>query len=269
MDLEIHRLPGETFERKLGRTPPDQNARIVRASMGSYLNWLNSRQLSLIPQAQWRPIGGPAVFDESWVNDQLRYGACVGASDAMAFAKVRVLRGLARVDFSWAYVYDQINGGRDNGACITDAARVDEAGVPPYGDYSRVPQFDRSDQPASRTRFRLPGWLTWTHWLEGCDILQRGGVVQYPVQVGQRYNQFTGDWCCGVDRGPGNHSVHADGMAQLKTGEWVWTHMGSWGVSWANRGRAYHTQAHVEGCAVEDDAYGLIFVSDDPQEAAA
>jgi hypothetical protein len=263
MSLQEHVLPGETEPRKLGRTEPSSEALTLRAGMMSYAEYLDANKLARLPQDKWRPIDRRTLFDDSWVNDQQRYGACVGASDVMAHAKLRVLRGLDRVDLSWAYVYDQINGGRDNGACITDAAKVSVAGTPLYSDYAPVPQFNMRSQPDSRLLYRLGDYLVWGDWLDGCDIVQRGGIVQYPVQVGNNYSHLDSNGCCGVDRGPGNHSVHSDGMVFLSAlNEWVWTHMGSWTVNWGNHGRAFHREAHIRGCAVENDAFGHLWVLD-------
>lgn len=267
-DLPSIILPGG-FEVLLGRTPPKPEHMLYRSGLTSFTAYLQSKGLSLIPQAQWKPIDNRSVFDNKFCNYQLKYGACVGASCAMAVEKERFTRGQPFVALSWQYIYDQLNGGRDRGACITSAMQVMlNSGAPPVPDYFPVPQFNTKKQPDSRSRFKLDMALTLTHWNELCTAIQMGFMVQYPVQVGQNYNNFDADGCCGVDRGQGNHSVHADGMIQLPSGVWVLTHMGSWDLTWGpfKNGRAFHRQAHIENCAMEDDAFTHISVNEDPAD---
>ena len=46
-------------------------------------------------------------------------------------------------------------------------------------------------------------------------------------------------------------------MIRLPSGEWVLQHAGTWGKWWGpwKTGLAYHRRAHIENCAVENDAF--------------
>jgi hypothetical protein len=184
----------------------------------------------------------------------------------MAVAKKRYLSGQPFVQLSWGYIYDQINKGRDSGACITQALQVMLTdGAPLYEQYP-IPVFNRQNQPPDRKRFRLAQGLTLTNFDEMGTAIQMGYQIQYPVQVGKHYNPSAStDWVCGVDQGQGNHSVHADGMDFINN-QWMFDHMGSWNTTWGNEGRGWHTEGHIKGCAVEDDAFCHIDAVEDTED---
>lgn len=270
-DLEEIFIDGQS--RKMGRTLPQESHRLMRSTMRSFTQYLDQTKQKLIPRSEWKPVRNRTMFGRQYCNNQLRYGACVGASCAMVFAKGRVIRGQPFVNFSWAYIYDQVNNGRDNGACITDVIAILLAGVPPYEDYDAVPQFNRNKQPASRSRFKSVEALTLSSFDEMGTAIQMGFYPQYPVQVGTNsrvcnYNKLSADFVCGFDPGPGNHSVHSDGMDFLSSiNQWAFDHMGSWSTNWGDEGRGWHTERHIQGAAVPDDAYCLIDVAEDPNDS--
>src|SRR6185437_15750942 len=75
----------------------------------------------VIPRSQWKPISRRDLFPAaSWVWDQNGHGSCVGNGSAMALRKARVLGGQPDVILSPGCTYAQINGGRDQGAVISD-----------------------------------------------------------------------------------------------------------------------------------------------------
>lgn len=267
-DLEIIHIDGQP--RKMGRTLPDANAREMRSGMTSFSGFLESKGLKLIPRSEWKPVSRRAMFGNEFVNDQGQYGACVGYSAAQSQMKERVLRGASFQKLSGAYIYDQINGGRDNGACITDSLGVLlTKGVCLDSDYPIHPNFNTRVQPPSISRFKLEAGLTLTSFDEMVTALLMGLIVQYPIQVGNpAYNSFNSDGVCGFSRGQGNHSVHADGVAFIG-GTWLLDHAGTWGLGWGpwKNGRAYHSEQAIMGCAMQDDAYCKIVTAVDDQDS--
>ena len=265
-ELEIIHIDNQP--RKMGRILPDEGHRRMRAGMQNFTSYLESKGLTLISRSEWKPVSRRNLFDSKFINDQGQYGACVGYSAAQSQMKERVLRGASFQKLSGAYIYDQINGGRDNGACITDSMGVLlTKGVCLDSDYSSHPLFSTSNQPPSTSRFKLEVGLTLTNFDEMVTALLMGLIVQYPIQVGQSYNRFDSDGVCGFSRGQGNHSVHADGVAFV-AGKWVLDHAGTWGTSWGpwKNGRAYHSEQAIMGCAVEDDAYCKVVTVVDDQD---
>ncbi len=102
-------------------------------------------------------------------GDQGRQGSCVGWATAYALKSY-----LEKVDFDWdqnllehkfspAYVYNQINGGRDKGAQIPDALNlivkqgVCSLAVMPYSDQNYKTQ-PNSTQKAEAAKFKSASW---------------------------------------------------------------------------------------------------------------
>ncbi len=204
--------------------------------------------------------------DNSYIAEGIGVHNCVGYSAAQSEMRERELRGQKFVVLSGSYIYDQINGGRDNGACITDSmTELISDGVPPADDYPSTPQFNRRTQPASRLRFKLGKGIVLTTFDEMVNaILLLNAIPQYPYQVGPSYNPGPSGKC-GVSNGPGNHSVHGDDVAWIDN-EWCIDHAGSWGTRWGNQGRAYHTERGIMSCAMQNDAYCKIWVIQDPTD---
>lgn len=266
-DLEEILIDGE--KRKMGRTLPTSDNLKMRAGLTNFTEYLRSKSLGLIPRSEWHPVSRRGMFGPEFINDQGQAGACVDYCAAQSEMKMRAMKGMSFVKLSGGYIYDQINGGRDNGACITDSMTVlMTIGTCPAADYPK-PVFNRRLQPASLGRFKEELCLTCTTFDEGVTAILMGLIFQYPYQVGNNYtpSAATG-WICGVSRGPGNHSVHSDGLA-LINGNWYLDHAGTWGTRWANNGRAYHSEAGVMGCAMQDDAYVKIIPAPDPSDPSA
>jgi hypothetical protein len=267
-DLEEIVLPGELIPRKMGWVPPSPDALKKRAGMMGLEEYLDSKNLKMLTRDKWpkrlgryRDVMGP-----EFINDQGQQGACVGFSAAQSMMRERALRGQKFVVLSGAYIYDQINGGHDNGACITDSmTELISDGVPPAADYPPHAVFNKRNQPESRLRFLLGKGIVLTNFDEMVNaILLLNAVPQYPIQVGGNYTPGP-DGKCGVSAGGGNHSVHGDDVAWLGD-VWGIDHAGSWGTRWGDQGRAYHTERGIMSCAVDSDAYCKVYVEVDPSD---
>lgn len=257
------------MELPLGRTLPEPHHLQMRASMMSFSAYLEANKIKMLPRSLWKPVNNRLIFPRKFLRNQLRYGACVGASCAMAAMKQRVLRGQPFVALSWGYIYDQINGGRDNGACITSALDVMLNKGAPQEDEYPIPVFNTRKQPASAVRFKLAEGLTLTNFDEMATAVQMGFMIQYPIQVGKHYTP-DGNFICGYDDGPGNHSVHSDGLQFIPSvNEWCLDHMASWDPWGDAEGRAWHREKHIKGCAVDQDAFCHIDSNEDTQDDEA
>jgi hypothetical protein len=91
-----------------------------------------------IKESDWEPMDFVTGFPEELIEDQDGEGACTAASDTGASARQRFIRTGQVVKLSWQFVYDQINGGQDNGSNIRDSMEVIEnAGAPPAASYPK------------------------------------------------------------------------------------------------------------------------------------
>lgn len=193
-------------------------------------------------------MDGRKKFDESWVQNQRHYGSCNGFAGATALAKARVARGLKRVDLSGAYLYSLINGGVDRGSMLDDGMMaVQNRGV---ATKKTVPwnaiypnQYDKAKADAEATKYK--GWECYpVETLDGYwTALALGFIVVTAVHAGSRFMRVDGaEGVAGVDSGPGNHAVHADGLVWV--GELGATGENSWDVTYGKRGRMILLEDH-------------------------
>lgn len=193
-------------------------------------------------------ISGKKRFPEDdWIKNQFNFGACNGWAMAMALARARVLRGLKRVDLSGAYAYSRMNGGRDNGSILEDGMKnMQIYGVAPYDmvRYDQIyrNQYDTAAADAAAARFKgFECFAAGTKegWYSG---LAMGYVGVCAVHVGNDFMRMSGEKIAGVDNGPGNHAVHAEGLSWR--GQVVEDGVNSWGLTYGDRGRMGLVWAH-------------------------
>lgn len=256
--------------RMLARLVPEEDQMKMRATMENFSAYLASRNMSLIPRSQWRPVSRRKSMGKEWVNDQLRYGACTCAATVQGFARMRGLRGRKHVDLSWAYLYDMINGGRDAGSYIIDALRVmQDVGVPLRSSYP-LPKFRRVPEnlKAECSRFRIARAYTLGTFDEIVTAIMMRGIVIFPIRVGRpNFDRFDGDGVPGFTSGPGNHAVEADGLVFRSNGEPLLEMPNSWNM-WGpfKDGTCRLTERHIDGCDVPDDAYVIFDDIVDPND---
>src|SRR5258708_2161097 len=68
----------------------------------------------------WVEINRRSDFGDDFILDQKSHGSCTGFGSAGALMRSRGLEGMPFVRLSGAYTYAWINGGRDDGAIISD-----------------------------------------------------------------------------------------------------------------------------------------------------
>ncbi len=225
----------------------------------------------LVPRAQWSSFWRRTLFPSTWILDQNGYGSCVGNGSAGALRKARILGGQADVELSPGALYAQINGGSDNGAVISDAlTALQQTGTCPYALVGEAP-FYLPQLPSGwqqqAARFRIGQAYHCQSFDEIGSALQLGYIVVYGIQVGGDFENFDASGVAGASPGPGNHCMHADGMAQLPDGRWVLDNANSWGSTWGpwKNGRCYLSEQHFLG-GDQPDAYVIVAATDDPQD---
>ena len=186
-------------------------------------------------------MDGRKKFDPSFIKDQKSHGSCNGFAGAMALTRARIRRGLDRVDLSGAYLYSLINGGRDQGSMLDDGMQaIQERGVATADtvgwDAIYPSRYDRAKADAEAKRFRgfecyavkTPAGLFSAAAL-GFDLV-------VAVHVGNRFMKVDSEGVAGVDNGPGNHAVGADGIVWAKGGPHL-TGFNSWNRTYGADGR--------------------------------
>lgn len=267
MDIIVDHL-GET--RKMGLQAPSDDDLKMRASRMAFATYLQSIGKELIPRSQWAPVDRRAVLDTRLITNQRSSSGCTGWSAAQALARLRVLRGMSYQRLSGAYIYAQINGGRDNGSVIVQAmSALEETGTCLEADFDfpniYTKQFT-SAANANAKRFKLLRGLTLDTFDEAVTAVIMGMIVQFPVQVGSSFENFN-NGVAGYSSGRGNHSVHADGLAFV-AGKWVLDTPNTWGAQWGpfKNGRCYISEPAFAGQGGSDDSYVHIDPAYDPQD---
>lgn len=179
-----------------------------------------------------------------------RHNNCAGAAASKIVAKTIYDARGAILSLSDTYTYSLINGGRDQGSMLSDAMNAIESnGVclaetcGPESIYPR--QYDKRQAADEAERFRVTEcYAIRRRDFANDDELQRalwtalclGFKVGIACQCGNNFDTVNADGVPGVDRGYGNHALHADGIAFVGGGI-VATVENTWPLSYRNGGR--------------------------------
>lgn len=222
------------------------------------------RSVPLAPSTQIRHRGLPSSVDLSSnmppVGNQGQQASCVAWAVAYAAKSYQekvernwqydspVRGGPGQRVFSPAYVYNQINGGNDNGSVIDDAMRVAvQQGIAPWAampynvsDYRRQPPSSARQQATSfkaRSYKRIPG-----HNLDAVKSeLASGNPVVFGIPVDDAfYNLGNRVYDRQNGRTYGGHAMTLVGYDDNKRSPngdvGAFKLINSWGTSWGDRG---------------------------------
>lgn len=191
-----------------------------------------------IPESQWIEVDRRPVFGKEYILDQNGFGACVGFSAACAEMRKRTLMRQAFLKLSGMFVYAQINGGVDQGAIIEDAmtALMDkgvclDSEVPCESKYIKKANIPAAAYQTA-LRMKANACYTITTWAQLCTSIQKSFFPVFPVMVarGGSFEKFDAEGVCGVDAGPGNHSVGADSLLKSSKYGWIARMPNTWGL---------------------------------------
>lgn len=228
----------------------------------------------LIPESEWREIDRRPIFGSAdWIYDQDGHGSCVGNGGVGALRRVRWLAGMPDVKLSPAALYAQINGGKDQGAVISDIIpALQNTGTCAFALVGQDPIYLRQLPQKWKTeaaRFRLGEAYQVDSWEELGSALQTGRYVPvFGVQVGNTWTHFDKFGVAGHDRGPGNHCLHADGLRKTGDGRWVLDTVNSWAYSWGpfQNGRVFLDKNHLFAGGDQPNIVVIRAAQDDPQD---
>lgn len=201
----------------------------------------------VIPRAQWKPFSRPRPGVP--ILDQGQHGSCVGHGSTTALMMSRASAGMTFKLLSPCFLYGLINGGRDQGANISDAmAALLKTGTcleseVPEGDIyaSRFPK----SAYASAANYKALDCYGLQDFDDVGSALQLGWDVSFSVCVGNRFMRVDSDGIAGVDPGYGNHCVYAGEEMILINGVWYCGGRNSWGLTYGNKGRFRWGERHI------------------------
>jgi Papain family cysteine protease len=221
-----------------------------------------------VPRSEWKDIDRRTYFDDDYMLDQRSNGSCVGFCSAHALMRLRAIEGQRpHVRLSGAFTYSLINGGRNDGAQISDSlATLMKVGTCPESMAPWDAIYPSRYKPEARVaaaRFRILEAYKVNDFDELMSGIQLGFIGVGAVHVASRFSTLDRDGVCGFDRGPGNHAVTFQGAKRLPNGEWVLDMPNSWGRSFGENGHGYITEKHIE--SVIQDAYLIRAATSDPE----
>lgn len=235
-------------ERRLGKLAPDaEKTRRFRTFRSVY---------PLVPRSQWKPIDRRTTLGARFIPNQRSHGSCVGFSAISAMMRTRALRGFTFAMLSGAYVYSWINGGRDQGAMITDALDILKTKgtcLESTVGWDEIYRSQTSKGDAEAQRFKMREGIVIETFDEAVSALILGNIPQFAIQVGGNFEAFDTDGIAGFSNGAGNHSVIADGLKLSKSGLWILDMPNSWGTGFGQEGRCFLTERHFS--SVQQDAF--------------
>lgn len=229
-----------------------------------------SEHYPVFPVSEWRDINRANIFGgKDWIEDQLQHGSCVGNGWVGALRRARVAMGMKDVRLSAPHLYSQINGGRDEGAVISDGiGALKKTGVCTFDlvpEKPGYPIYTKQMPPTANEEakdYRIDGEIgayRCDSWAETCSALQTGLFFPvYGVMVGKNFEKFDAAGVAGHDHGPGNHCMFAEGMKKITLNgksKWVLDNVNSWGFSWGpfHNGHTYLDEMHLFGNGDQPD----------------
>lgn len=243
--------------RKLGRLPTPKGMLRARGATNIQDHRASLGLPRLIPRSEWKPISLVAGTPISLREDQGNYGSCSCATITGCTNLMRFNRGQKTEPLSWAWLYDQVNGGSDRGSNMGEASAVARShGIPPMSSYPKC-LFREGRDPQGVQWYREADLeITFSNFDEYVTGILMGICVQHAIDAGI-LNNFDNDGVArGVGRSP-NHSVYSAGLTQ-KSGQWVLEMVNSWSGRWGPTGLGwcYLTEAQVNAVADTDDGQG-------------
>lgn len=260
-EVEIHEHNGREYRLGLIPTPPER--RLLCADF----------PFEPIPEKDWRPVNRRKLFRSmKTMNNQRSTSGCVGFSTACGGSKARFLSGQPFVHLSGPFIYSLVNGGRDQGAmiidaleaflkygcCSTDSLPLDSGKRNIYRSASK--QFDGE----AKRRLLEIGFKV-DNAAQAMTVLQRGGILEFGVKVGNRFSSLDSEGIAGFDSGYANHAVHGDGCYLSPKRGWCIDSENTWGYEWGDDGRFRFTVDDLDRVGYQE-CFGMFGFIDDPED---
>lgn len=267
--MDIHFDEYCQVERKLSWIAPDSNHLMMRSTRQNIRDVREMNGLPReIPASEWVEKDFVTGYPKQLFEDQGELGACTCAAATGSMSRIRYVRGLDETPrkFSWLWLYDQINGGHDNGSNIIQSLHViSSTGVPPAESYTR-PLWMPNRNPQNVPFYKEQLEITVTDSLDCAIALQMNLLPEVPIFVNNMFGKANGDgvaWNGVAPRnGQGNHAIYLAGMKFIH-GVWYFVLVNSWSATWGPRrdGTILIPFAGVDNCAYANDGYCKAYVS--------
>ncbi len=225
---------------------------------------------AVLPRDQWQDVDLSPLAGSVW--DQGQHGSCVGHGSTKAFEIAFRMGGGTVPDsgFSPTSLYALVNGGRDQGAIVSDAMdALLQKGVCTMAECpesiiysSRIP----ASANATRQRFRVADAYHCSTFDEIGSALQLGFPVSFGITLHGAFNNLNSEGVAGIGWGVlGGHCMCGYGTKKLKDGSWAIRVRNSWGPKWGLGGDCLLIENHFGS---DCDAFAIRADIRDPQDPA-
>jgi hypothetical protein len=169
--------------------------------------------------------------------------------------------------FSPDFAYASVNGGRDQGAVLSDmiasmsANGMAPAGSVPAWEYrmSRIPQSVRD----AAKQYRAVKYLATPSFAAICKAINIGLAVSFGITVGGKFTVLDAGGVSGFGLARGGHALHGCGLVLVKAGpyagQWGILTKNSWTTTFGDEGYTILVAAHFDRVC---DAYAIIAPED-------
>lgn len=236
---------GETY--RLGTLLPAVKPQTMPklTSAPGYRRWSKQEILDAI---KGKPAKARDTFSGDWILNQKSLGSCNAAAAVAALRRAMFRSGRNTVpQFSWEFLYAQINGGRDQGSMLDDGMQaLLNIGVPtlnpqkhPLNRHYLKNDYSPEEYNEAKSNRAEQCYEIDTEIDLATLVLSRQGAAIVAVHVGSNFMSLDRNGFAGVDNGPGNHAVCVDDVALFDGGLLGFDMPNSWGTSFGEGGRAY------------------------------
>lgn len=222
-------------------------------------------RIETMPRSEWK--------ETSWrqfvlrIMDQNGQGSCVGHGSIAAKEIARGIAGMTPRRLSPCFTYGLINGGRDNGAVVSDAwdalytsGSCLESTVGPKNIYRRNFPQAAFDEAKRFKGFQSESISTFD---ELCTAIQLGeGGVSFGIEIGNSFDPDNQGIIPRQRGGGGGHCMCALGLKQIN-GSWYLEVQNSWG-NWGLNGYCWMPESYFDDGDL--DAWLIAVEAEDPQD---
>jgi hypothetical protein len=207
-------------------------------------------------------------FYKNTIYDQSNTSSCAGHSAASSMGLGFLQSGRPKTDFSPFFVYGLVNGGRDNGAMISDCLKV----LMQYGVCKRstVPsgvmyknQFTQNMFDEAK-RFKLTKAFRCATFEDICAAINLGFPTPLGIYVGNNFANLDSEGVAPLPNfGGGGHAILGCGLKYSDKYGWCIKIQNSWGSNFGMKGFAYIHKGHFS--RMNPDAFAVqVILDQDP-----